>query len=130
MHVFRSDSSRRGNRTSLYLSIFIDGIAILDCGHGMEWWKVISKSLRSAIGLTTVFPVVQIALGYVGIEWLAPLPPPLLGKSYWGVPWGLVSRVVYPSAPYTIEWDYLVYDMVFWFIIAFIYHSIRLRKRS
>jgi hypothetical protein len=96
----------------------------------MEWWKVISKSLRSAIGLTIVFPVVQIALEYVGIEWLAPLPPPLLGKSYWGVPWGLVSRVVYPSAKYTIEWNYLVYDMVFWFIIAFIYHSIRLRKRS
>ncbi len=96
----------------------------------MDWWKVVSKSVGSAICLTLVFPIVQIALGYLGVEWLAPLPPALVGKTYWGVPWGFVSRVVYPDAPYTIEWNYLIYDLIFWFVIGFIYYSIRFRKRT
>jgi hypothetical protein len=73
----------------------------------MDWWKAVSKSVGSTIPLTLVFPIIQIALGYLGIVWLAPLPPALLGKTYWGVPWGFVSRVVYPDVPYTIEWNYL-----------------------
>jgi hypothetical protein len=96
----------------------------------MDWWKIFSKSVGSTIGLTIIFPIVQIALSYLGVAWYAPLPPPALGKSFWGVPWGFVSRIVYPNAPYTIEWNYLVYDLVFWFIISFIYYSIRLRKKS
>jgi len=96
----------------------------------MDWPKIFSKSIGSAIGLTILFPILQIALWYLGIAWLAPLPPPVLGKSFWGVPWGFVSRVVYPNAPYTVEWPFLIYDLVFWFVISFIYCSIRFRKRS
>ncbi len=95
----------------------------------LDWWKVISSSVGLAVTVTVVFAVVQIVLGYLGVAWFAPLPTPLLGKTYWGVPWGFVSRVVYPSAPYVIEWDYLIYDLIFWFIVSFVYYSIRLRKK-
>ena len=50
-------------------------------------------------------------------------------KNVLGLPWGFVSRVVYPSAPYVIEWDYLIYDLIFWFIVSFVYYSIRFRKK-
>jgi hypothetical protein len=95
----------------------------------LDWWKVISSSVGLAVTVTVVFAVVQIVLGYLGVAWFAPLPTPLLGKTYWGVPWGFVSRVVYPSSPYVIEWDYLIYDLIFWFIVSFIYYSIRFRKK-
>jgi hypothetical protein len=95
----------------------------------MDWWKIVSKSVALAIGLTVLFPIIQIAIGYLGVAWVAPLPAPLLGKSYWGVPWGFVGRVVYPNAPYTIEWNYLIYDLIFWFAVSFMYYSIKLRKK-
>jgi len=96
----------------------------------MDWPKIFSKSIGSTIGVTILFPVVQIAIGYLGVAWYAPLPPAALGKSFWGVPWGFVSRIVYPNAPYMIEWNYLIYDLIFWFVISFIYYSIRLWKKS
>jgi hypothetical protein len=96
----------------------------------MYSWERFSRSFGSAIAATILFPIMQIAIGYLGIVWLAPLPPAALGKSFWGVPWGFVSRVVYPNAPYLIEWNYLIYDLVFWFVAFFVYYSLRLRRKS
>ena len=96
----------------------------------MNWLKIFSSSIGLAIGLAILFPIVQIGIGYFGVAWVAPLPPPSLGKTFWGVPWGFVSRVVYPNAPYVIEWNYLIYDLVFWFLVSFAYYSIKFRKKS
>jgi hypothetical protein len=95
----------------------------------MDWLKVFSKSVILTIAWTILFPIVQIGIGYLGILWFAPLPRSLLGKEYWGLPWGFVSRMVNASHPYVVEWNYLIYDLVFWFILSFIYYSFRFRKR-
>ena len=96
----------------------------------MDLGRIISKTVGLAVFLTIIFPLVQIGIGYLGIAWFAPLPPQALGKTFWGVPWGLVGRVVYPNAPYTIEWNYLIYDLIFWVALSFVYYSIKYRKRS
>ena len=95
----------------------------------MDWLKIFSKSLGLAIGIMILFPIVQIGIKYLGIVWLAPLPPSTPGISYWGVPWGYVTKAVSAEAPYVIEWSYLIYDLIFWFIISFIYYSIRARRK-
>jgi hypothetical protein len=95
----------------------------------MDWLKIFSKSVGSAIGITILFPLLQLGIMYFGVVWLAPLPPPAAGISYWGVPWGYVTKILYPAAPYVIEWSYLVYDLIFWFILSFVYYSIKARRK-
>ena len=95
----------------------------------MDWLKIFSKSVGLAIGIMILFPIAQLGVKYFGVVWLAPLPPSTLGISYWGVPWGYVTRIVYPEAPYVIEWSYLVYDLIFWFIVSFVYYSIKARTK-
>jgi len=99
----------------------------------MDWLKIFSRSLGLAIGIMILFPILQLGIKYLGVVWLAPLPPSTLGIargiSYWGVPWGYVTRVEYPEAPYVIEWSYLVYDLIFWFVVSFVYYSIRARRK-
>ena len=96
----------------------------------MDWFKNFSKSLLLTIGLTIFFPLLQIFVAYLGVVWSAPIPSPSPGVSFWGVPWGSVSKVVHPSSPYVVEWEYLVYDLAFWFVISFLYYSVKSRRRS
>ncbi len=95
----------------------------------MDWFKVFSKSLGLTIGLTILFPVVQIVIKYFGVVWSAPLPTSTIGMSYWGIPWGFVTKAGSTEALYVIEWSYLVYDLIFWFVISFIYYSIKARRK-
>jgi hypothetical protein len=95
----------------------------------MDWFKIFSKSLALTIGLNILFPIVQIGIKYFGVIWTALLPSSNAGMSYWGVPWGYVTKAGTAEAPYVIEWSYLVYDLLFWFVISFIYYSIKARRK-
>jgi hypothetical protein len=95
----------------------------------MDWFRIFSKSLALTIALTILFPVVQIAIKYFGVVWFAPLPPSAAGMSYWGVPWGYVTKAGTVEVPYLIEWSYLVYDLTFWFVISFVYYSVKGRRK-
>ncbi|MBS7622210.1 hypothetical protein KEJ39_00850 [Candidatus Bathyarchaeota archaeon] len=96
----------------------------------MDWLKIFSKSLGSTIGIMIVFPILQLVMKYFGVVWPAPLPPSTPRTSYWGVPWGYVTRTVDIEAPYVIDWSYLIYDLIFWFLISFVYYSLKARTTS
>jgi len=96
----------------------------------MDWLKIFSKSLGLAIIIIILFPMLQLGIKYIGVVWLAPLPPSTSGISYWGVPWGYVTRVSSLEAPFVIEWSYLVYDLIFWFVLSFVYYTMKARRKS
>ena len=77
--------------------------------------KLLAYSLISAVLLTL-------------LTGLAPNNMGLLGVGYWGyfLPW--LSKVVYPDAPYAINWLYFFIDVGIWFGISFAVIKLVLKK--
>lgn len=91
----------------------------------MDWFKIVLKSIVTSILITVILGLVQLGFTYFGVGWFALLPPHSLGTSFWGLPYGWLSMVIYPNAPYMIESEYLIYDIIIWFIISLAIMALR-----
>jgi len=91
----------------------------------MDWGKIVVRSIVSSIIITLSLGLLQLLVTLAGVGWFALLPPHALGKSFWGLPYGWLSQIVYPNAPYMIESAYLLYDIVIWFVISLVVIALR-----